>query len=114
MTDVLHIHPETPQPRLIRQAVDVIRGGGLIAYPTDTTYALHRRGGEPEASTDPPPPGRFADLVAYQWRALMERPAAPTPPGVQAQALACVHAALLSARTGQPESPAKLLQLSRT
>ncbi|HAD46152.1 MAG TPA: threonylcarbamoyl-AMP synthase, partial [Alcanivorax sp.] len=29
MTDVLHIHPETPQPRLIRQAVDVIRGGGL-------------------------------------------------------------------------------------
>lgn len=40
MTDVLHIHPETPQPRLIRQAVDVLRQGGLIAYPTDTTYAL--------------------------------------------------------------------------
>lgn len=40
MTQVLHIHPETPQPRLIRQAVDVIRSGGLICYPTDTTYAL--------------------------------------------------------------------------
>ena len=40
MTETLYIHPETPQPRLIRQAVDVIRGGGLIAYPTDTTYAL--------------------------------------------------------------------------
>ena len=40
MTDVLYIHPETPQPRLIRQAVEVIRDGGLIAYPTDTTYAL--------------------------------------------------------------------------
>jgi tRNA threonylcarbamoyl adenosine modification protein (Sua5/YciO/YrdC/YwlC family) len=40
MTEILYIHPETPQPRLIRQAVDVIRNGGLIAYPTDTTYAL--------------------------------------------------------------------------
>lgn len=40
MTDVLYIHPETPQPRLIRQAVEVLRQGGLIAYPTDTTYAL--------------------------------------------------------------------------
>ena len=49
MTDVLHIHPETPQPRLIRQAVDVIRGGGLIAYPTDTTYALGCGIGEKDA-----------------------------------------------------------------
>lgn len=40
MTKVLHIHPETPQPRLVREAVEVLRGGGLIAYPTDTTYAL--------------------------------------------------------------------------
>jgi tRNA threonylcarbamoyl adenosine modification protein (Sua5/YciO/YrdC/YwlC family) len=40
MTEVLHIHPENPQPRLLRQAADVVRQGGLIAYPTDTTYAL--------------------------------------------------------------------------
>lgn len=40
MTQVLHIHPDNPQPRLIRQAVDVIRAGGLICYPTDTAYAL--------------------------------------------------------------------------
>lgn len=40
MTLTLHIHPETPQPRLLRQAVEVLRAGGLIAYPTDTTYAL--------------------------------------------------------------------------
>ena len=40
MTDVLYIHPETPQPRLIEQAAAVLRQGGLIAYPTDTTYAL--------------------------------------------------------------------------
>jgi len=49
MTEVLHIHPETPQPRLIRQAVEVIRQGGLIAYPTDTTYALGCGIGEKEA-----------------------------------------------------------------
>lgn len=40
MTKVLHIHPETPQPRLIREAVETIRAGGLVVYPTDTTYAI--------------------------------------------------------------------------
>ncbi|MDF1820614.1 MAG: L-threonylcarbamoyladenylate synthase [Alcanivoracaceae bacterium] len=40
MSQVFHIHPENPQPRLIKQAVDILRQGGLIAYPTDTTYAL--------------------------------------------------------------------------
>lgn len=34
------IHPVDPQPRLIRQAAEVIRNGGLIAYPTDSCYAL--------------------------------------------------------------------------
>lgn len=34
------IHPETPQPRLIRQLVEAIRKGALIAFPTDTCYAL--------------------------------------------------------------------------
>jgi len=34
------IHPETPQQRLIKQAVEIIRKGGLIAYPTDSAYAL--------------------------------------------------------------------------
>jgi len=36
----LQVHPQTPQPRLIRQAVEVIRAGGLIVYPTDTSYAF--------------------------------------------------------------------------
>lgn len=40
MTLVLHIHPDNPQSRLIDQAVEVVRKGGLICYPTDTTYAL--------------------------------------------------------------------------
>jgi tRNA threonylcarbamoyl adenosine modification protein (Sua5/YciO/YrdC/YwlC family) len=34
------INPEHPDPRLIRKAVDVLRGGGLIAYPTDTVYGI--------------------------------------------------------------------------
>jgi len=34
------VHPSHPQPRLIRQAADIVRRGGLIAYPTDSCYAL--------------------------------------------------------------------------
>jgi tRNA threonylcarbamoyl adenosine modification protein (Sua5/YciO/YrdC/YwlC family) len=34
------IEPEHPDPRLIRKAVDVLRSGGVIAYPTDTVYGI--------------------------------------------------------------------------
>jgi len=34
------IHPETPQNRLVKQATEIINKGGLIAYPTDSAYAL--------------------------------------------------------------------------
>jgi tRNA threonylcarbamoyl adenosine modification protein (Sua5/YciO/YrdC/YwlC family) len=34
------IHPDNPQARLIRQAVDIVRGGGVVVYPTDSAYAL--------------------------------------------------------------------------
>jgi len=40
MSQFFQIHPENPQDRLIRQAVDIIRKGGVIAYPTDSGYAL--------------------------------------------------------------------------
>ncbi len=36
----LAIDPEHPQPRTIRRAVDALRSGGVIAYPTDSTYAI--------------------------------------------------------------------------
>jgi tRNA threonylcarbamoyl adenosine modification protein (Sua5/YciO/YrdC/YwlC family) len=36
----LSIHPDNPQPRLIKQAVEMVRKGGVIAYPTDSCYAL--------------------------------------------------------------------------
>src|SRR5690606_39314407 len=40
MSQLFHIHPVNPQPRLIRQAVAIIRDGGLVAYPTDSCFAL--------------------------------------------------------------------------
>jgi len=40
MTQRFEVHPTHPQPRLIRQAAEVLRKGGVIAYPTDSSYAL--------------------------------------------------------------------------
>jgi tRNA threonylcarbamoyl adenosine modification protein (Sua5/YciO/YrdC/YwlC family) len=40
MAIFLDIHPKNPQPRLIRQAVQIIRDGGVVVYPTDSCYAL--------------------------------------------------------------------------
>jgi tRNA threonylcarbamoyl adenosine modification protein (Sua5/YciO/YrdC/YwlC family) len=34
------IHPDNPQPRLVRRAVEIVREGGVIVYPTDSCYAL--------------------------------------------------------------------------
>ena len=36
----VELHPVNPQPRLLAQAAEVLRGGGLLVYPTDTCYAL--------------------------------------------------------------------------
>ncbi len=40
MAQYFQIHPQNPQPRLIEQAVALIRQGGVVAYPTDSSYAL--------------------------------------------------------------------------
>jgi tRNA threonylcarbamoyl adenosine modification protein (Sua5/YciO/YrdC/YwlC family) len=40
MAQYFSIHPTHPQKRLIRQAAEIVRSGGLIAYPTDSCYAL--------------------------------------------------------------------------
>lgn len=40
MVPFVKIHLENPQKRLIAQAAEVLRSGGIIAYPTDTTYGL--------------------------------------------------------------------------
>ena len=40
MAQFFYVHPENPQSRLIRQAVELIREGAVIVYPTDSSYAL--------------------------------------------------------------------------
>jgi tRNA threonylcarbamoyl adenosine modification protein (Sua5/YciO/YrdC/YwlC family) len=40
MTQHFQIHPENPQPRLVKQAAAIIQGGGIVAVPTDSAYAL--------------------------------------------------------------------------
>ncbi len=40
MSQFFQLHPDNPQARLIRQAVAILRAGGVIAYPTDSSYAF--------------------------------------------------------------------------
>ena len=40
MSQFYQIHPDNPQARLVRSAADIIRGGGVVVYPTDSAYAL--------------------------------------------------------------------------
>ncbi len=40
MSQFFQIHPDNPQVRLVRRAVEILRDGGLIIYPTDSSYAL--------------------------------------------------------------------------
>lgn len=47
---LIEIHPQDPQPRRVQELVDTIREGGLIAYPTDSSYALGCHIGDRAAS----------------------------------------------------------------
>jgi tRNA threonylcarbamoyl adenosine modification protein (Sua5/YciO/YrdC/YwlC family) len=49
MARFFDVHPEDPQPRAIGQVVNMLQGGGLIAYPTDSCYALGAQIGNREA-----------------------------------------------------------------
>ena len=89
MADYLELHPVNPQPRLIRRAAEVVRAGGLIAYPTDSCYALGWHLGDKHAlervrrirqadrhhhftlvCADLAQIGRFARLETWQFRML--------------------------------------------
>lgn len=50
MAQYFSVHPVDPQPRLIRQAASILRDGGVIAYPTDSSYALGCRLGDAAAA----------------------------------------------------------------
>lgn len=49
MSQFFQIHPDNPQSRLINQAVDIIRQGGVVVYPTDSGYALGCQLGDKKA-----------------------------------------------------------------
>ncbi len=40
MAQYFEVHPDNPQPRLLKQAVQILHGGGVAAIPTDSSYAL--------------------------------------------------------------------------
>lgn len=49
MAQFFSVHPEQPQPRLIRQAAEILRAGGIVAFPTDAAYSLGCRIGDADA-----------------------------------------------------------------
>ena len=83
----------------------------------DAGYDLVTLGGSPiDGHADTTRPTTVADLVADQWRRAIERgPSTPTavPPPRRVAALACCEACLLSSRTGQAESPRKVMEMQR-
>lgn len=88
------------------QAQLVITAGG---------YQLTRSTGEVVDQLDADKEPGYLDQLAAQWRRLIDQ---RTPPPEhratrEQHALACCHACLLSARTGEPESPGRLLELAR-
>ncbi|MEO8536258.1 MAG: L-threonylcarbamoyladenylate synthase [Betaproteobacteria bacterium] len=50
MTQLLKVHPTHPQARLIKVAASLLRSGGVLAYPTDSSYALGCRFGDADAA----------------------------------------------------------------
>lgn len=49
VSQFFQIHPENPQSRLIKQAVEIIRKGGVVIYPTDSSYAVGCQMGDKSA-----------------------------------------------------------------
>ena len=82
---------------------------------TDEGYTLCRLDGELVDEHAHDGPTGPTDLVALQWRRLIDQRAPAGDPGMTREraALACCLACQLSARTGQPESPARLAHMSR-
>jgi tRNA threonylcarbamoyl adenosine modification protein (Sua5/YciO/YrdC/YwlC family) len=89
VSQYLELHPVTPQARLIRIAADIVRAGGIIAYPTDSCYALGWHVGDVRSlervrrirradrhhhftlvCADLAQVGRFARLETWQFRML--------------------------------------------
>ncbi len=50
MAQLFTVHPQNPQPRLLRQAAQSLLSGGLLAVPTDSSYAVVARLDDPQAA----------------------------------------------------------------
>ncbi len=50
VSQYLVVHPTHPQPRLVSRAAEIVQAGGVIVYPTDSTYALGCRLGDKDAA----------------------------------------------------------------
>lgn len=91
MAQYFSIHPANPQNRLIRRAAEIVRDGGVIAYPTDSSYALGCRLDDADAASriralrqvdedhhltlvcrDLAEVGRYAQLDNWQFRIVKE------------------------------------------
>ena len=83
----------------------------------DVSYELVQWDGEPIDSHDASgQPATLADLIADQWRRSLELGSpglAPVPPPRRLASLACCEACLLSARTGEAESPRRVMEMRR-
>jgi hypothetical protein len=93
-----------------------VRGDNASLRITDTAYTLRNTAGDMLDETTATGPDGFVDMLAAQWHRLLDQPANAISAGhaqPQADAMACCLACLLSIRTGQPESPSKLLEMSR-
>ncbi len=101
-----------------RRQFEIIGPEGCL-HVTDNAYRLrHADGSEVDHAQATPAQPPFADLIADQWRLALHRPISNDPqPGSPsaryADTLACCLAGLLSARTGEPESPQRLLDMNR-
>jgi hypothetical protein len=112
MSAVLHA---TDRAAVSRRRLHVLSDAAELLV-RDTDYELHDTAGtlidehRPKLTRT-----GLADLIAAQWQRLLERRSdvAAWPDALDADALACCHACLLSARTGAPEDPGKLLRLPR-
>jgi hypothetical protein len=93
-----------------------VQGDSASLRITDSAYSLTGPDAKVLDETDTAGPSGFVDMLAYQWRRLLDQ---PHPAGTtqfaqqQAEAMACCLACQLSIRTGQPESPGKLLEMNR-
>ena len=93
-----------------------VQGDDASLHITDSAYTLTGPDNKTLDDAQANGPNGFVDMLAAQWRKLLDRPLSPATPmqaNQRAEAMACCLACLLSIRTGQPESPGKLLQMNR-